>query len=140
MQDLIDQMTKELKQRNYSYRTVDIYGNCVKYYVNSRIKNDVGKISRENIVDFTLFLQSNNKAPKTINLYKDAIMFFANQILKKNIQHIRLSKTPKKLPVIMSKEEVLNLINSITNYKHKTLISIAYGAGLRISEVAKLKV
>lgn len=139
MQDLISQLTKELKQRNYSYRTVEIYTRCVKYYLENWLKWDVDKICRENIVDFVLFLQTKNKAPKTINLYKEAIMFFARQILKKYIPDIKLSKTPKKLPVILSKEEILNLINVTSNLKHKLILAIAYWAWLRISEVANLK-
>jgi hypothetical protein len=58
MQVYIENLIKELKQRNYSNRTVDIYQQCVKYYVDNWIKNEQSKISRENIVDFVLFLQS----------------------------------------------------------------------------------
>lgn len=71
----------ELKYRNYSPRTIEIYFNCTAYFL-KYLKNDISKISKEIIIDFTLHLQSKNKAPKTINLYKDSIKFFTKEVLK----------------------------------------------------------
>ena len=53
---------------------------------------------------------------------------------------IRFAKKSKKLPIVLSRDEINGLINSISNHKHKLLVSLAYGAGLRISEVLSIKV
>jgi integrase/recombinase XerD len=46
----------------------------------------------------------------------------------------------KKFPVIPSREDVLKLLNSTENLKHKAILFLIYGSGLRVSEVAKLKI
>jgi len=135
MQDYLLQLTRELQQRNYSPRTVEIYSNCLRFFL-KRINNDVSKISREKVLDFILFLQNQGKAPKTVNLYKEVIKFFCRQILKISFgQEIKLSKEPKKLPVVLSRFEIQKLLDSTNNIKHKTLLSLAYGAWLGVSEI-----
>jgi site-specific recombinase XerD len=63
------------------------------------------------------------------------------EILKKDIIiDIRLSKEPRKLPIVLSREEVLKIIENISNRKHKTMISLAYSSGFRVSELINLKV
>ena len=47
---------------------------------------------------------------------------------------------PRKIPVVLSPDEVARLIGSAGNLKNQTALSVAYGAGLRVSEVATLKV
>ena len=139
MQDYLSQLSRELRQRNYSPRTVEIYGNCLRIFL-KRINYDVSVISRENILDFILYLQKQGKAPKTINLYKEVIKFFCSQILAVPISmDIKLSKEPKKLPVVLSRIELDRMFTVPQNIKHKLLLMVAYGAGLRISEVKNLR-
>lgn len=139
MQDYLLQLTRELQQRNYSPRTVEIYSNCLRFFL-KWLDYDVSKITREKVLDFVLFLQEQGespskmgKAPKTINLYKEVIKFFCSQILKVSLgQEIKLSKEPRTLPVVLSRFEIQRLLDSTTNLKHKTLLALAYGAGLRV--------
>ncbi|WP_200822371.1 tyrosine-type recombinase/integrase, partial [Caballeronia terrestris] len=51
-----------------------------------------------------------------------------------------MSKTPRKLPVILSQEEVSQFLEAIRSVKHRTVLMAAYAAGLRISEATRLKV
>jgi integrase/recombinase XerD len=140
MQDYLLQLTRELQQRNYSPRTVEIYSNCFKFFLKS-INYDVTIITREKVLDFILHLQKQGKAPKTVNLYKEVIKFFCHQIIKVSLgQEIKLSKEPKKLPVVLSRFEIQRLLDSTNNSKHKTLLALAYGAGLRVSEIFYLRV
>lgn len=126
MQGYVQQLSRELQQRNYSPRTVEIYSNCLKSFL-KWINYDVDKIDREKIIDFILYLESQGRAPKTINLYKEVIKFFCSQILKLNIfLDIKLSKQPRKLPVILSRQEIQKLLDVVVNSKHKTLLSLAY--------------
>ena len=140
MQDYLLQLSRELQQRNYSPRTVEIYSNCLRFFL-KWIDGDVSNISREKVLDFILFLQKQGKAPKTINLYKEVIKFFSRQILKISLgREIRLSKEPKKLPVVLSRFEIQKILDSVANSKHKTLLSLAYGAWLRVWEIFYLRV
>lgn len=140
MQDYLIQLTKELQQRNYSPRTVEIYTHCFSYFW-KQIGSDVSHISREKIIDFILYIQKQGKAPKTVNLYKEVIKFFCGQVLRVSFQiDIRLSKEPKKLPIVLSRQELDRMFTIPQNIKHKLLLMVAYGAGMRISEVKDLRV
>ena len=127
MQDYLLQLTRELQQRNYSPRTVEIYTNCLKFFL-KRIVYDVSLITREKILDFILMLQKQGKAPKTVNLYKEVIKFFCSQILKVPFQiDIRLSKEPQKLPIVLSRSELDRMFSVPQNTKHRLLLMLAYG-------------
>jgi len=139
-QNYIISLQRELKYRNYSSKTIEVYTTCTTYFL-KYIKNDISKINKEIIIDFILDLQSKNKAAKTINLYKDSIKFFLHEILKMELDFdIKLSREAKKLPIVLSKEEVLKLIEVTNNIKHKLILSLSYASWLRVSEIINLKV
>lgn len=138
----LKKLTDEIKIRNYSKRTLESYNQCVEYFLKYRIKteNKIQVIDRDLIKRLVLHLQTKNKAPKTINLYKSAVMFFCNEVLHLHIDPLPVARENKKLPVILSIEEIKALIGSYTNPKHKLIISLAYGCGLRVSEVVKIRI
>lgn len=142
MQELIEKFSKELNFKWYSSRTLSSYTKCVWFFLkhHSLTAENVDKIDRNMILDFVLFLQKKDKAPKTINLYKNAIMSFCRFVLNKHIENIYLSKVPRKLPVILSHDEIVKIIDSVSNTKHKLILQIAYWSWLRISEVVKMKI
>ncbi|MDD3773667.1 MAG: tyrosine-type recombinase/integrase [Patescibacteria group bacterium] len=139
-QKYLDQTNQELKLRNYSFKTVKIYLACLNEYFDFK-KFNLGKIDEEKIKQFLLNKQNKKYAPQTINLYLNAIKFFYREVLK-NTQKINLkfAKRNKKLPIVLSRKEIKNIIDTIKNPKHKLIISLTYGAGLRINEVINLKV
>jgi site-specific recombinase XerD len=139
-QEYLLKLERELKYRNYSPRTVDVYSTCVKYFL-IYIKNDIENINKEKIIDFILSLQREKKAPKTINLYKESIKFFLKEIIRIKIDiDIKFSREPKKLPIVLTKNEIKSIIENIKNKKHKFIISLSYSAGLRVSDVINLHV
>jgi site-specific recombinase XerD len=83
-----------------------------------------------------------NKTPGTINIYNAAIRFFFAVTLNRTMNYLQMPrmKRAKTLPVILSKSEVSALIDSCINIKHKALLLLAYGSGLRVGELIKLKV
>jgi len=122
----LQKLERELKLRNYSIRTIKAYNICIGYFL-KKLNKKIEKITEKNIINFLLFLQDSKKAPKTINLYKQAIKFFFNDVLKSNIKlDIHFSKEAKKLPVVLNKNEILQILETIKNNKHKTLISLSY--------------
>jgi site-specific recombinase XerD len=58
---------------------------------------------------------------------------------KKFLYEIKRPRKDKKLPVILSKEEVANILSSVDNIKHKAILMLVYSAGLRVGEVVRLK-
>lgn len=137
----LTQLSQEIKLKNYSYRTLQAYTQCVEYFLKSWIKteNNLNTIDRNLIKKIMLYLHDKGKSPKTINLYKSAIIFFTNEVLDLWIEKLSMSKEAKKLPSILSQSEVQQLIWSYANLKHKLIIQLAYGCGLRVSETVALR-
>ena len=140
MEEYLNKTIRELKLRNYSPKTIKAYLLCIELYLKYK-KTDFHKLNEENIKNFLLDLKDKNKSPQTINLYLNSIKFFYNQVLKiyKKID-LKFTKRNKSLPIVLSREEVKNIIENIKNIKHKLMITLAYSSGLRVSEVVNLKV
>lgn len=139
-QKYLEQTSRELKLRNYSPKTIKAYFNCLKEYFDFK-KFNLEKIDGENIKQFLLNKRDKNYSSQTINLYLNAIKFFYREVLRTPEKiNLKFAKRSKKLPVVLSREEIKNIINVIRNPKHKLIISLAYAAGLRIGEVVSLKV
>lgn len=80
-------------------------------------------------------------ARATVRLAHNSLQFYYSQFLgKKLMRNIKLPKKEQKTIVDLTKEEIRLLIDSIKNPKHKLLVELVYGSGLRVSEVIKLRV
>ncbi len=140
MSEYLEKTSQELRLRNYSLKTIKSYLNCLKEYFDVK-KNNLEKIDEEHIKQFLLNKRDKNYSSQTINLYLNAIKFFYREVLKIPQKiNLKFAKRSKRLPIVLSREEIKNIIEVIKNKKHKLIISLAYGAGLRISEVVNLKV
>lgn len=96
----------------------------------------------EDLRQFQLHLATHGVSSKTINATITGLRFFFEVTLEDR-QAMRMMSTvhePRKLPVILSPEEVKRLLEATTNLKYKAALSTAYGAGLRASEVTHLRV
>ncbi|KKT69548.1 MAG: putative integrase [Candidatus Uhrbacteria bacterium GW2011_GWF2_44_350] len=124
---------------NYSPATRKSYLSCLKAYFATT--NEPEKCQPEKIKAFLLEKIEQNNSASTIHSFMQAIKFYYNQLQKTNFPLVLPKvKKPKKLPVVLSREEIQRLLENIANLKHKTLIALAYGAGLRVSEAVKLKI
>ena len=140
MQQILENIEQELKLRNYSLKTRISYLRCLREYF-IFIKKDYSKINENLVRKFLLLKQERKYAPQTINLYLNAIKFYYREIIKPpTLINLKFAKTNKRLPVILSREEINLIINSIKNKQHQLMISLAYGSGLRVSEIVNLKV
>ncbi|MFA6100326.1 MAG: tyrosine-type recombinase/integrase [Patescibacteria group bacterium] len=139
-QEPLNRVSEEMRLRNYSPKTIKAYLACLKdYLVEDPTATDAGNV--ENIRRFLLSKQAKGLAPQTVNLYLNAIKFYYRDVLK-NGHDIRLkfAKRSKRLPVVLSREEISRVIGTINNLKHRIMIALAYGSGLRVSEVVRLKI
>lgn len=140
MQEYLEKTKIELKLRNYSNKTISAYLMCLKYFFNF-LKNNFEIVNLDKIRQFLLLKKEKNYSSQTINLYLNAIKFFYHNVIKSYQKiDLKFAKTSNKLPVVLSRMEIKKIINLIENRKHKLIIALSYGAGLRVSEVVNLKI
>ena len=138
--DIEKSIAKECKRRGYSEKTIKSYIYCINGFL-KYTKKSLDKISKKDVRLFLEHLSEKNKSGNTMNLYHMAIRFLFEDVLNKRIWiDIKYSKIPKKIPIVVSKEEIKDLFNAIKNPKHKLMIQIMYSAGLRVSELINLKI
>jgi integrase len=91
---------------------------------------------------YQLFLSETGASPPTINHVVTALRFlFQVTLHRPEVMHqIPFVPEPRKLPVVLSPDEVARLLEAAPNLKSKAALSVAYGTGLRASEVVTLKV
>lgn len=100
-------------------------------------------MKEEDIQQYILFLKKEKGlSAGTINNYISSIKFFYTYVLEKdwNEKKVPRMKRVKTFPVIPSREDVMALLDSTENLKHKAIFVLIYGSGLRVSEVARLKI
>jgi len=139
MQIEFQKIEQELKIRNYSSKTMKSYLFALNLYFAFK-KVNYGILNEENIRNFLLNCENKKISPQSRNLFLSAIKFYYKNVLK-NQQKIQINsaKKPKSLPVVLSRGEIEKILESLKNNKHKLLLSLAYGSGLRVSEVISLK-
>jgi site-specific recombinase XerD len=103
----------------------------------------VEDITDGDIQQYILYLKKEKGlSPGTINNYVSSIKFFYTHVLDKewNPKKIPRMKIIPNFPVIPSKQDVLAILDSTNNLKHKAILALVYGSGLRVSEVSRLKI
>lgn len=139
-QGLIEVMEQEMRLRNYSRRTIEAYTHVARdlfgFY-----KRPMRELRDEEIKQFLSYKLDHGCSSQTIALYANAINFIFREIYKQaNFNPIRHPKKTHKLPEVLSREEIDRLLSATNNMKHRTLLALAYGAGLRVSEVVGVRV
>jgi integrase/recombinase XerD len=96
----------------------------------------------EDLRRFQLHLTESRVRPPTINFTVTALRFLFTVTLDRAdaIKHLTFVAEPRKIPVVLSPEEVARFLEAAPGVKYKAAFSVAYGAGLRVSEVVALKV
>jgi integrase len=136
-------MLVELRRRHYSPDTIRGYVHAVEQFATYFHKSPE-LLGLEEIGDFQLhLLEEKQLAIGTIALRMGALRFLYKRVLKRrdlDFENLPLLRTPKKLPVILSPEEVTRLIEAAPNLLYRTLLMLLYATGLRRTEAATLKV
>jgi site-specific recombinase XerD len=135
-----DDLKRELLSRKYSYKTVKGYLYYNRNFL-SFVKKEPADVRESDIKDYLLYLaEEKQSATSTLNQAINALKFhYGTMLRKKFLYEIKRPRKDKKLPVVLSKEEVANILSAVDNVKHRAILMTVYSAGLRVGEVVRLK-
>ena len=138
---LRQRMLDDMRMRKMAEHTQDGYIRAVRKLA-AFLGRSPDTATVEQLRSFQLHLVDAGTGPVTINATITGLKFFFDITLGRpelmaKMQHVRV---PRTLPVVLSREEAARLIAAAPNLKHQAAMSVAYGAGLRVSEIISLKV
>ena len=142
MTQLRQKMLEELQRRNYSHRTARTYVRIVRDFA-EYFHQPPDKLGPEQIRQYQAHLfQAKKLAPATVSQYVSALRFLFVKTLRRHFlaEYIPFPKSPKRLPTVLSPEEVTRLIDSAHNLYHRTLLMTLYSTAARRAELCQLKV
>ncbi|MFH1286474.1 MAG: site-specific tyrosine recombinase/integron integrase [Candidatus Magasanikbacteria bacterium] len=138
--DPMYRLRQEMKLRSFSPRTIKSYtqyiNECLRFATNVSPR----EVSGIHVRDYLEWLADKGLSASTLNTAYSALKFYFETILCRSF-FIRIprAKKQKSLPIVLSKEEVVDMIFLTNNSKHKCMISLLYGAGLRVGELVRLR-
>jgi len=138
---LRQRMIEDMTVRKFTAKTQNDYIRAVKNFT-IFLGRSPDTASNEDLRLFQLHLSEKRVGAPTINSTISALRFFFTVTLDRAdaIKHLTFVPEPRKIPVVLSPEEVARFLEAAPGIKYKAAFSVAYGAGLRVSEVAALKV
>jgi integrase/recombinase XerD len=134
------ELITEIKIRGFSGQTLKTYLYQNKKFLkftNKQAKN----VEEADIKEYLAHLISDKKLQNTsVALAKAALKFYYDEVLDKNIVSFKTPKLQRKLPQILTKEEMKNLLRTLTHTKSRIIVKLLYSSGIRLSECLNLKV
>ena len=138
---LRQRMIEDMRMRKLGDRTQEGYLRAVRNFT-KYLGRSPDTATVEDLRNYQLYLVDHGTSPASLNSAISGLKFFCNVTLDRpelmaKMQPVHL---PRKLPEIMSPDEVKRLIAAAGNLKHQTALALAYATGLRVNEVVHLKV
>ncbi len=135
----LKKLETELRLRGFSMQTSKMYLFYNRKFLDF-MKKSPEDIEEDDIREFLAYKMSDDSLSNaSIALIKASLKFFYMDMLGKNLSLVRTPKASKKLPVILTRSEIKNLLENTRNKKHRLLIELLYSSGLRLSECINLK-
>ena len=141
MTPLRQRMIDELERRNYAARTVTTYVCAVAAFAR-HFKKSPESLGLEEIRAWQLQLREEGRSWSWYNIHTCALRFLYGTVLERAdfIEHIPYARTPRRLPTVLSQGEVLAIFEHVEQARDRIVLMTTYACGLRVSEVASLKV
>lgn len=138
---ILDKLNVELKIRGYSEATIKHYLRHNRAFL-AFSKKQPEKITTSDVKAFMAYLIADkHQKPSSVGLAISSLKFFYETVLKRKIfDDIKPPKLEKKIPTVLSREEITRMIETCKNVKHRLLIELLYSSGLRVSEAVNMKV
>lgn len=131
----------KLELRRYANSTVKTYVSFFEMFINHYKEKELYAINESDIRAFLQKLIQRNMSNSYINQAINAIKFYYETVLgmPNRFYDIERPRKESKLPKVISKKEILSIIEHTNNIKHKCIVELLYGSGLRRSELLNLK-
>ena len=141
IESTLQRTKEELKLAGYSPRTVSTYHSAAGRFLR-HAKKPSNRLTHEDVRRYMLHLTEAEYSSSTINQHHFAIRFLFSDVLKKKAWRMeqRLHKRPKRVPIVLAREEVDKLFEAATDLRYQTIWMTLYSSGLRLSEAARLRV
>ena len=141
---LLDQVRDRIRVKHYSLRTEQTYVDWIKRYIIYFGKQHPATLSAGHVERFLSHLASErNVAASTQNQAKSAILFLYKEVLGVELpwlEGITQAKAPKRLPVVLTRDEVSRALARLPAGAHQLVGGLLYGCGLRLLEALRLRV
>jgi site-specific recombinase XerD len=140
---VLPDMEKHLRLKGYSPSTMKTYTNEVAAFLKTIKNHPADDFNTKRLKDYLNYCAAELKMNEfTLHSRMNALKFYYEQVLKREkfFWDIPRPKKPLQLPKVLSREEIAALLRTIENLKHKTMIMLGYGCGLRVSEITGLRI
>ncbi len=146
---MTDEAMSPLRRRMIEDMTIRKFAPKTQHDYVQRVKNFAAFLGRspdtasfEDVRRYHLDLATRGAGVPTLNQSVATLRFLFRVTLKRHdiLEHTHFIHEPRKLPVVLSPDEVARLLDAAPGLKYKAALSVAYGAGLRASEVISLKI
>ncbi|QCR22446.1 tyrosine-type recombinase/integrase [Pontibacter sp. SGAir0037] len=131
---------------NYSMNTLRTYHSLLLRFLNSHESVGMEKINAFTEEDINAYhrglVQAGTYSYSFVNQSVNAVKFYYHRVLGRHevqLQHIERPEKADKLPLVLSKQDVLKILSATDNLKHRCMLQLLYASGLRIGEVINLK-
>lgn len=141
--ELLQQYIQLLTIKRYSPRTVKTYTNALRQFLAAFPAVDIEVITTKEIEDFINFQVTHKKISSSYQKQLvGAIKFLYQEVLRRriSIDYLYPDRQEKKIPVVLSKEEVKAILDASDNLKHRSMLVGLYSGGLRLSEIINLTI
>ena len=138
-----DEYLLKLKELRYSEKTLKSYKGLFEEFINYYHKIDINRIDESMITAFLRYLVIERKVSASYqNQAINAVKFYYERVLggQRKVYLVERPREEKTLPIVLSEEEIGNLLKATDNIKHKAILMLAYSAGLRLSELINVKI
>jgi site-specific recombinase XerD len=135
-------LLEELQRRNYAKTTVDCYVRAIEQLAN-HFKRSPDHLNQDHLRAYQAYLLRERKLePRTVKLHVSALRFFFVKTLKRRylLDDMPYPKVPRRLPTILTVEEVTRLIDAARTLTDRTMLMVLYSTGMRNAEMRSLHV
>lgn len=138
---MLQKLALEIKLRGFSKKTLDAYLAHNRRFLDY-VKKVPEQITQDDVKLYLAFLISEKQQrPASITLALSALKFMYKELLKKDVfTDIKAPKSEKKIPTVLTKDEIKMLLAVIKYFKHRLLVELMYSSGLRVSECVSIKI
>ena len=139
----LTKMRQQLQLKGYSLATQRTYLNEMSCFLKMIKNHNADDFSTQRVKDYLQYCYVQLQlSESTLHSRMNALKFYYEQVLKKEQFFFEIPRPKKQfiLPKVISREKIIKSLFAIQNIKHKTILLLAYSAGLRISEVVQLKI